>query len=68
MNKEQYFDGVSEYIWNFYIGGYRVLDKWLKSRKNRRLEGEDIEQFLQIVAILSETIKLINEIDKDMIL
>ena len=64
INKEQYFDGVPENIWNFYIGGYQVLDKWLKSRKNRKLESKDIEQFLQIVEIIRETINLMNEIDK----
>jgi predicted helicase len=64
INKEQYFDGVPEEIWDFYIGGYQVLDKWLKSRKNRKLESKDIEQFLQIVEIIRETIRLMNEIDK----
>jgi uncharacterized protein YcgL (UPF0745 family) len=64
INKEQYFDGVPEEIWDFYIGGYQVLDKWLKSRKNRKLESKDIEQFLQIVEIIRETIRLMKEIDK----
>jgi len=64
INKEQYFDGVSEDVWNFHIGGYQVLDKWLKSRKNRKLESKDIEQFLQIVEIIRETIRLMDEIDK----
>jgi len=64
INKQQYFEGVPEDVWNFYIGGYQVLDKWLKSRKNRKLESKDIEQFLQIVEIIRETIRLMNEIDK----
>ena len=64
INKEQYFEGVPEDVWNFYIGGYQVLDKWLKSRKNRKLESKDIEQFLQIVEIVRETIGLMGEIDK----
>jgi len=29
-------------VWDFYIGGYQVLDKWLKSRKNRTLTNDDI--------------------------
>jgi len=64
INNGQYFNGVPEDVWDFYIGGYQVLDKWLKSRKNRKLEGRDIEQFLQIVEIIRETIKLMEEIDK----
>jgi len=64
INKEQYFESVPEDVWNFYIGGYQVLDKWLKSRKNRKLESKDIEQFLWIVEIIRETINLMVEIDK----
>ena len=33
INKEQYFDGVSQEVWDFYVGGYRVADKWLKDRR-----------------------------------
>jgi len=63
INMEQYFEGVPGDVWNFYIGGYRVLDKWLKSRKGRKLESKEIEQFLQIVEIIRETIRLMKEID-----
>ncbi len=63
INKQQYFEGIPEDVWNFHIGGYRVLDKWLKSRKGRKLSGEEIEQFLQIVEIIKETIRLMDEID-----
>ena len=31
------FQGVREEVWNFHIGGYQVLDKYLKSRKGRKL-------------------------------
>ena len=64
INEKQYFEGVPEDIWNFYIGGYQVLDKWLKSRKGRRLGSKDVEYFLQIVEIIRETIRLMNKIDK----
>ncbi len=64
INNEQYFEGVPEDIWNFYIGSYQVLDKWLKSRKGRKLTGRDIETFLQIVEILKETIKIMEKIDE----
>ena len=60
----QYFEDVPENVWNFYIGGYQVLNKWLKSRKNRKLDSKDIETFIQIVEILRKTIKIMEEIDK----
>jgi len=64
INKTQYFDGVPENVWKFFIGGYVVLDKWLKERKNRELAVQEILHFIQIVEILKETIRLMNEIDK----
>ena len=64
INDAQYFDGVPSEVWNFHIGGYQVLDKWLKSRKNRKLGGKDIEHFLQIVEIIKQTIEIMNKIDK----
>lgn len=64
INDEQYFEGVPKEAWDFFIGGYQVLDKWLKSRKGRRLDSKDIEEFLQIVEIIRETIQLMERIDK----
>ncbi len=62
INKEQFFDGVPEDIWNFHVGGYQVLDKWLKSRKGRELDGEDMEHFLQVVEVIKKTIGYMGEI------
>lgn len=50
-------------VWNFHIGGYQVCLKWLKDRKERTLEYEDVKQYQQIVAALAETIGLMHEID-----
>jgi predicted helicase len=64
INKEQFFDGVTEKAWNFYIGGYQVLAKWLKSRKNRELSSNEIEQFIQITETINRTLDLMNKIDE----
>ncbi|MEJ7676938.1 MAG: type ISP restriction/modification enzyme [Segetibacter sp.] len=37
INKTQYFNNVPQEIYNFHIGGYQVLDKYLKDRKGREL-------------------------------
>jgi hypothetical protein len=58
------FSGVSESVWNFHIGGYQVCEKWLKDRKGRTLSDEDIEHYQKIVVALSETIRLMKEIDE----
>jgi len=58
------FKGVSENVWNFQIGGYQVCEKWLKDRKGRALSKDDIAHYQKIVVALSETIRLMKEIDE----
>jgi predicted helicase len=58
------FKGVPEAVWNFHIGGYQVCQKWLKDRKGRTLTDEDIAHYHKIVISLSETIRLMTEIDE----
>ena len=64
INKDQHFGNVTESAWNFYIGGYQPAQKWLKDRKNRTLTNNDIEHYQKIIVALSETIRIMNEIDK----
>jgi predicted helicase len=64
INDTQYFDNVPEIAWNFYIGGYQPAQKWLKDRKERKLEFDDILHYQKIVVALSETDRLMKEIDK----
>lgn len=63
INESQFFGGISDDVWTFYIGGYQVLDKWLKSRKGRELGSSEIEHFLQIVEVIKKTIEYMKEID-----
>jgi len=58
------FHGVPEAVWNFYIGGYQVCEKWLKDRKGRTLTKDDIAHYQKIVVALNETIHLMKEIDE----
>ena len=58
------FQGVPEEVWDFQIGGYQVCHKWLKDRKGRTLSGEDIAHYQKIVVALSETIRIMAEIDE----
>jgi predicted helicase len=37
VNKTQFFKPVPQAVWDFHIGGYQVIDKYLKSRKGRVL-------------------------------
>ena len=64
INKTQYFAGVPERAWNFYIGGYQPAQKWLKDRKGRRLSADDIAHYQKIIVALLGTERLMKEIDK----
>ncbi len=63
INDEQYFDNVPLVAWEFYIGGYQPAQKWLKDRKGRTLDFDDILHYQKIIVALSETDRLMKEID-----
>lgn len=65
INETQYFEGVPEVAWNFYIGGYQPAQKWLKDRKDRELQIDDIRHYLKIIVALNETDRLMKEVDKN---
>ncbi|SHF75341.1 N-6 DNA Methylase [Salegentibacter echinorum] len=64
INDTQYFDKVPKIAWEFYIGGYQPAQKWLKDRKGRELKFEDILHYQKIIVALTETDRLMKEIDK----
>lgn len=63
INAEQYFDGVPESAWNFFIGGYQPAQKWLKDRKGMTLTFEDVKHYGRIIYVLQQTERIMQEID-----
>ena len=63
INDTQYFDNVPKGVWEFYIGGYQPAQKWLKDRNGRTLKFEDILHYQKIIVALSETARIMKEID-----
>lgn len=63
INKTQFFESIASDVWNFHVGGYQVLDKWLKDRKGRALSYDDITHYQKIVVALKETMRLMKAID-----
>jgi predicted helicase len=64
INETQCFEDVPEVAWNFYIGGYQPAQKWLKDRKDRELQIDDIRHYMKIIVALTETDRLMKEINK----
>ncbi|MCU0499972.1 MAG: N-6 DNA methylase [Anaerolineae bacterium] len=63
INREQYFSDVPESAWEFQIGGYQVLEKWLKDRRDRALSPDDVRGYFAIVAAITETIAIMEAIE-----
>ncbi len=62
VNKEKYFEGITPEVWNYHIGGYQVLQKYLKDRKGRNID--DAPRYCRIVTALSKTIEIQKQIDE----
>jgi len=58
INKETAIIGISPEVWNYYIGGYQVLDKWFKSHKGDELDIEKFTHIQRVAGIITETIKV----------
>lgn len=63
INAVQYFEEIEPAIWTYQIGGYQVMDKWLKDRKGRILSLEDIQHYCRVATALKKTIAVQAEID-----
>ncbi len=64
INKTQYFEGIEKDVWEYQIGGYQVLSKWLKDRRGRKLSLEEIKHYCKVVTALKRTIEIQEKIDK----
>ena len=64
INDTQYFDGVPKTAWDFYIGGYQPVQKWLKDRKGRTLSSDDLMHYQRIIVALMKTADIMSKIDK----
>jgi hypothetical protein len=63
INATHYFENVPLAVWTWHIGGYQVCLKWLKDRMGRILSREEMAHYQNIVAVLAETIALMEGID-----
>lgn len=72
INASRWFEDVPKDTWAFHIGGYQVCEKWLKDRagkggknpsEGRILAHEDILHYRRTVTALTETRRIMAEID-----
>jgi type I restriction-modification system DNA methylase subunit len=61
ISRSQYFEPVPLQVWAYQIGGYQVLEKYLKDRKGRRLE--DPVHYLRVATAISLTLEVQADIE-----
>ena len=61
INKEKHFDSITPELWNYHIGGYQVLHKFLQDRKGRPMNNP--RYYSRVVTAISKTIELQKQID-----
>jgi type I restriction-modification system DNA methylase subunit len=63
LNKEQYFEGLTKEVWEYRIGAYQVMEKYLKDRKGRKLSLDEINHYMKVAKSIRLTIELQGRID-----
>ncbi|MGL2507183.1 type ISP restriction/modification enzyme [Helicobacter pylori] len=66
INHSAYFKGVSEEIHDYRIGGYGVLDKYLKSHKNEPCDFDHVSNIIRIIARTIEIQKTLGFLTSDL--
>nr|QNO50882.1 hypothetical protein CGMOHENL_00025 [Methanosarcinales archaeon ANME-1 ERB6] len=66
FNKGQYFEGISKEVWEYRIGAYQVMEKYLKDRKKRELSLEEIEHYMRVAKAIERTIEVQGKVEEAM--
>ncbi|WP_232007026.1 type ISP restriction/modification enzyme [Helicobacter pylori] len=66
INHSAYFRGVSEEIYHYMIGGYGVLDKYLKSHKNEPCDFDHVSNIIKAIAHTIEIQKTLGFLTSDL--
>jgi len=61
INDKQSLDHVSAEVWQLTIGGYRVLQRWLKQRSNHLLTASEMSYAQDLVTSLEEVVREVKE-------
>jgi len=63
INKDQCFEGISKEVWQYRIGAYQVMEKYLKDRKGRKLSLDEINHYMKVAKAIHLTIELQGKVD-----
>jgi predicted helicase len=57
VNDDQYFANIPVGVWGYHIGGYNVLEKYLKDRRKRKLALADVNTIAGVANVLAFTLE-----------
>ncbi len=58
------FNNVSKEVYEYEIGSYQIIKNYLKYRKGKKLNIDEIEHLEKVIKVIHFTIKVQKEIDK----
>ena len=64
FNEEQCFEGIPKEVWEYHIGAYQVMKKYLKDRKGRKLSLDEIGHYMRVAKAIRLTVEIQREIEK----
>ncbi|MCL4436330.1 MAG: N-6 DNA methylase [Thaumarchaeota archaeon] len=64
INKTQYFEGISDSIWEYQLGGRQVCWEWLKERRGEHLSYDEMMFYQRMIVCIARLIELSEKIDQ----
>ncbi|KPJ58502.1 MAG: hypothetical protein AMS15_08280, partial [Planctomycetes bacterium DG_23] len=64
INKPQHFAGIAPEVWQYRIGAYQVLEKYLKDRRKRKLSLDEINHYKKMAKAIEMTMGVESKIDE----
>ena len=62
INEKQYFENVKKEVYDYSIGGYKPIEKYIKAREILTLG--DIKHLIRVIAVIERTILLQGEVEE----
>jgi predicted helicase len=63
INNNQYFSNIKNLVWDYQIGSFFALKKWLNGKIRQHLTIDDVSIFQNIVYVIEQTIIIRDRID-----
>ena len=51
-------------VWKYEVGAYQVCQKWIKDRRGRVLDADDVAHYCQVLAAFQQTITVMEDIER----